>query len=119
MLFILSLFLIVLIALEMEVLLAPSAIFLVLGAASLIFGLLVIGYGNLRKRTDKLGHPNEDLNPDSGEKKPKGSPACLSTVVGGMYLLIGAWDIRASTHWLFLFKMNDRAASPAFYIFWE
>jgi hypothetical protein len=88
-LFIVSLFLVVLIALEMEVVLVPNIIFLVLGSASLIFGLFFIGFGNFRKRRDNSDHPSAGLAAPSGDKKSKGSSACLSTVVGSMYVFLG------------------------------
>jgi hypothetical protein len=88
-LFIVSLFLIVLIALEMEVVLVPNIIFLVLGSASVIFGLCFIGFGNFRKRRENSDLPSAGLVSHSGDKKSKGSSTCLSTVVGSMYVFLG------------------------------
>ena len=78
-LFIFSLFLIVLLALEMEALLGPNVVFLALGAVSLIFGIVLFGSGNIRK--GPVASP--------GEKKSKATSGCLAAVVGGMYALIG------------------------------
>ena len=88
-LFIVSLFITVFLALELEYFLAPNVVFLILGAASLIFGILLFGYGNIRKQAGLPGKPGEESTPLSTDKKPKESSACLSAVVGGMYVLIG------------------------------
>jgi len=88
-LFIASLFIIVFLALELEYFLAPNVVFLILGAASLVLGILLFGYGNIRKQTGLPGKPGEGSIPVSTVKKQKKSSACLPAVVGGMYALIG------------------------------
>jgi hypothetical protein len=88
-LFIVSLFIIVFLALELEYFLAPNVVFLILGAAILIFGIILFGYGNIQKKTGPPVNPGEGSIPESTDKKPKESSACLSAVVGGMYVLIG------------------------------
>ena len=88
-LFTLSLFLIVLIALEMEAFLAPSALVLLFAAVSLLFGVLIIAAGFFRKRPAVGG-----AIPDGGTIRPavagRRPIACLPVVVGGMYGFIGA-----------------------------
>jgi hypothetical protein len=88
-LFIVSLFIIVFLALELEYFLSPNVVFLILGAASLIFGIILFGYGNIRKKAGPPGKSGEGSIPGSTDKKPKESSACLPVVVGGMYVLIG------------------------------
>jgi hypothetical protein len=88
-LFIVSLFIIVFLALELEYFIAPNLIFLILGAVGLIFGIILFGYGSIRKQAGLPGKPGEASIPESTDKKPKESSACLPAVVGGMYALIG------------------------------
>jgi hypothetical protein len=89
-LFIVSLFILVFLALGLEYFLAPNVVFLILGGASLIFGIILFGYGNFRKKAAPAGKPGVGSIPVSTDKTPKGSSACLPAVVGGMYVLIGA-----------------------------
>ncbi|HEY5117876.1 MAG TPA: hypothetical protein VII90_00310 [Anaerolineales bacterium] len=88
-LFIVSLFIIVFLALGLEYFLAPNVVFLILGAASLIFGIVLFGYGSIQKQAGPHGKPGEGSITVSMDKKPKESSACLPAVAGGMYVLIG------------------------------
>lgn len=88
-LFIVSLFIIVFLALGLEYFLSPNVAFLILGAASLILGIILFGYGNIRKKAGPPAKPGAGSILESTDKKPKESSACLPAVVGGMYVLIG------------------------------
>jgi hypothetical protein len=88
-LFIISLFLIVLIALEMEAVLVPNIVFQVFGAASLVFGIVLFLSGYFRRQTAAPDPPGEKPVSGSGGEKPAAPSSCLAAIVGSMYALVG------------------------------
>ncbi len=87
-LFIAALFIIFILAMSFEFLLFPSGVVLGLGAASIILGIAIIPYGNIRKGSGSAGKGEGESGIPAG-KNPRRSTACQSVVVGSFYLFIG------------------------------
>jgi hypothetical protein len=95
-LFIAALFLIVLLALNLEYLIFPSLLIIGLGIISVLLGLGIIVYGAVRKRRAGPAKPES-----SGTDKAHRSAGCAPLVAGGLYIVtgIGVLVLQAIGYW--------------------